>query len=241
MTMSSDENLRALEQAIGYCFTERRLLFEALTHRSFGNEAKGETVRDNERLEFFGDALLSFCVSRELLDRFPESREGVLTRARASLVDEQTLAACASAIGLGQCLRLGRGESRSGGREKRSILADAYEALLAAIYLDGGLEPVRRLVVAQFTPLMSDLPGRTAERDAKTELQELAQSRHGSTPEYRLKEVTGPDHELLFTVTVHVGGKECGEGRGSSKKGAEQEAAASGMARLREEVAAGKG
>ncbi len=148
--------LATLESAIDYRFADRSILAEALTHRSFVNESGGTWVKDNQRFEFFGDAVIDFLLSRMLLERFPRSREGELTKIRASLVDEASLASLAERIGLGACLRLGRGEEKSGGREKRSLLADAYEALMAAVYLDGGIEPVQRLVEAHFARLMAD-------------------------------------------------------------------------------------
>src|SRR5512137_443133 len=183
--------LQELEEALGYCFRNRDLLVEALTHRSCGNEARGEPVRDNERLEFFGDAILDFVLSRMLLERFPASREGELSRLRATLVDEEHLASRARAIGLGEHLRLGRGEERSGGRSKRSLLADAYEALLAAVYLDGGLEPVERLVAGQFGPALAAATLADLAKDFKSELQELTQATLGTTPTYRLATTSG--------------------------------------------------
>lgn len=235
-----DENFSDLETAIGYRFCDRALLREALTHRSYLNEAVDAQSRDNERLEFFGDAVLAFCVSLELLSHFPASREGELTKARASLVDEKSLAHLAGEIRLGEYLLLGRGERLTGGREKRSILANAFEALVAAIYLDGGLEPVQRLVRTHFVPLFHDVTSRAAGKDAKTELQERAQALAGIMPLYRLKETSGPDHARFFTVAVFLGDEELGVGCGKSKKEAEQEAAGKGLRRM-DELAVRKG
>ena len=225
--------LAELEAAIDYRFMDRTLLEESLTHRSFTNEAADRGIRDNERLEFFGDAVLAFCVSRELLEHFPASREGELTRARAALVDERSLAAIADEIGLGRHLRLGRGEERTGGRTKRSLLANAFEALLAAVCLDGGIEAAQRLVQGRLVPHFHDIARRASGQDAKTEFQEFAQATRGTTPCYTLIEATGPDHARIFTVAVSLGAEEYGRGRGGSKKAAEQEAARHGLERLR--------
>ena len=240
MESSTDNAVADLEKAIGFRFSNRMIIDEALTHRSYLNESGEQGLKDNERLEFFGDSVLSFCISLELLQRFPESREGDLTKARSFLVNEKTLARCAGEICLGKYLRMGKGEIKSGGRMKPSILADAYEALLAAMYLDGGITPVHRLVQQQFTALLSAGIVTGTGRDAKTEFQELVQSLSGSTPSYRVKEIAGPDHARIFTVTVFVGEQEFGEGQGPSKKEAEQEAAGKGLTRL-ETLEAGKG
>jgi len=225
--------LGELESAIDYRFADRRLLLEALTHRSFINESGDRSVKDNERLEFFGDAAIDFFLSYQLLERFPDSREGELTRMRASLVDEESLARLAVQLDLGKYLWLGRGEEKSGGRGKKSILADAFEALVAAIYLDGGAVPVRRLVATHFAPLMERHAAGTVSRDYKTEFQELNQAFRGATPRYVLKETAGPDHDRLFTVEAFVDGECLGEGTGRTKKEAEQSAARAGLDRLK--------
>lgn len=240
MRERSDETLNAggfrdpdeLEAAIGYRFANRALLAEALTHRSFVNEARETGVKDNERLEFFGDAVLGFFVGRMLLERFPSSREGVLARMKASLVGEETLASLAAGLGLGRYLRLGRGEERSGGRERRSLLANTYEALLAAVYLDGGAEPAGRLVEETFGPLLAALADGSAGRDYKTEFQEAAQNIYGALPTYVLTDTSGPPHDRSFTVAAFVNGERLGEGRGRSKKEAEQAAARECLARF---------
>jgi ribonuclease-3 len=240
MDYTENDMLSELELAIGYTFTDRRLLQEALTHRSFVNETGDRSAKDNERLEFFGDAVIDFFLSDQLIERFPDSREGELTRIRASLVDEESLAQLAALIDLGRYLRLGRGEVKSGGRGKKSILADAYEALLAAVYLDGGAGPVKRMVEAHFAPLMERHAAGTVSRDYKTEFQQVAQGKLGAAPKYVLKETAGPDHERFFTVETFVGEECLGEGSGRSKKEAEQAAAREGLTRLRA-AAAGKG
>ncbi len=233
MDIITDVLLANLETAIGYAFVNRRILDEALTHRSFVNECANKTSHDNQRLEFFGDAVIDFVLSRMLLDIFPNSREGELSKIRASLVDEESLAALAAMIGLGDCLKLGRGEERSGGRAKRSLLADAYEALIAAVYLDGGLDPVQRLLEAHFEPYLRKPSVIFAGKDFKTDLQELAQATYNAIPRYHLKEISGPEHDRLFTVTVYVETELLGEGSGRSKKEAEQAAARAGIAALK--------
>jgi ribonuclease-3 len=160
MQPDREHALERLETAIGYRFGNRELLNEALTHRSFLNEAKGAPVRDNQRLEFFGDAVLGFLVSRRLMDLLPASCEGSLSRMRASLVDEDTLSSLAERIDLGDFLVMGRGEEKTGGRRKKSVLADAFEALVAAVYLDGGVDRAAGLVEGFFGPLLSEEIGR---------------------------------------------------------------------------------
>ena len=233
MTDDRNDVLVDLESAIQYRFCNRDLLLEALTHRSFVNESGGKGAKDNQRLEFFGDAVIDFLLSRMLLDRFPDSREGELSKIRASLVDEASLALLAGKVGLGAYLKLGRGEERSGGREKRSLLADAYEALVAAVYLDGGIEPAQRLLEAHFSLLMDGRADLSSARDCKTEFQEAAHALRGSLPHYILRGITGPDHERSYTAAVFIGEDLMGEGSGSSKKEAEQAAAREGLERLK--------
>lgn len=213
--------MEKLEGKLGYRFSNRELLEEALTHRTYANEAGG---KDNQRLEFFGDAVLDFLLSDLLLQRFPDSREGELTKMRAALVDEVSLARIAAGLELGAALRLGRGEEKGGGRQKRSLLADAFEALLAALYLDGGVDTARRVVHELFEPLLCR-PEILCGRDAKTELQERARLLRGKLPRYQLKQVTGPDHDRRFTVEIFLGSELMGEGVGRTKKEAEQDAA----------------
>ncbi|HJV65893.1 MAG TPA: ribonuclease III [Geomonas sp.] len=232
MDNKNEDNLETLEDRVGYRFRNRALLEEALTHRTFVNETGAG--KDNQRLEFFGDAVLDFLLSDMLLLQFPSSREGELTRMRAALVDEMSLATIAAALDLGSWLRLGRGEEKGGGRQKRSLLADAFEALLAAIYLDGGLDPVRRVVEGTFRPLL-DSAELLAGRDFKTDLQERARLARGELPRYQLKEVAGPDHDRRYTVEIFLGDQLMGEGLGRSKKEAEQAAAKAATLRLRQE------
>ena len=234
MEHSKKNKPKDFEAVLGYMFVDPRLLDEALTHRSFVNETgRNKSARDNQRLEFFGDAVIDFILSGMLLQLFPDSREGELTKIRATLVDEESLAGIASGLGLGAFLKLGRGEEKSGGREKRSILADAYEALIAAVYLDGGLGSAQRLVETHLGPFLKDRNVIFSVKDHKTDFQELAQVARNATPRYVLTEVSGPDHNRFFTVAVYLGAELMGEGSGRSKKEAEQAAAKIGAERLK--------
>jgi len=219
-----DDNYTRLEKAIGYRFHDRTLLEEALTHRSRANEVQGEA--DNQRLEFFGDSILGFLISHLLYTRFPDAREGELTQMRAALVDESRLSAIALGFGLGSYLQLGRGEEKSGGREKKSILADAYEALIAAIYLDGGITAVRNTIASHFAQLLGEFAASGVDStDYKTELQEYTQANSAATPEYQLTAAEGPDHDKTYRFLVVVNGVPAGSGEGKSKKEAQQAAA----------------
>ena len=220
----SDDKYAPFEEIIGYRFHDRTLLEEALTHRSRANEVQGEA--DNQRLEFFGDSILGFLISHLLYTRFPDAREGELTQMRAALVDESRLSAIALGFGLGSYLQLGRGEEKSGGREKKSILADAYEALLAAIYLDGGIAAVRNTIARHFAKLLGEFAASGVDStDYKTELQEYTQANSAATPEYQLTAAEGPDHDKTYRFLVVVNGVPAGSGEGKSKKEAQQAAA----------------
>jgi ribonuclease-3 len=232
MVTTNQNSLPELERAIGYRFGKKELLLEAVTHKSFVHESGDGGDRDNQRLEFFGDAVLGFFVSAKLLERFPESGEGELSKVRASLVNEKTLAQLAGGIVLGKFLRLGRGEEKTGGREKNSVLADAYEALVAAVYLDGGADAAEELVEKHFGPLMSENSGRFGAKDFKTRLQEIIQEIQGKPPRYVLENETGPPHDRVFKVAVFAGDKCMGKGSGKSKKEAEQAAAREAVAGL---------
>lgn len=226
----SENKCEILESRLGYTFRDRTLLEEALTHSSGANEVSGG-IADNQRLEFFGDSILGFVISHLLFVRFPDAREGDLTRMRAALVDETNLSLIAERLGLGSFLLLGKGEEKSGGREKRSILADACEALIAAVFLDGGIMAARRVVKLLFgNPGDAGLSGA---RDYKSELQELVQSRSATAPKYELTGSEGPDHERLYTVSVILDGVPAGTGRGKSKKEAQQAAACEALAVLK--------
>ena len=231
MLKDHENRYAPLEKAVGYRFRNQALLQEALTHPSRANEAP-ERLADNQRLEFFGDAILDFLVSHLLYLRFPGAREGELTRMRAALVDEANLARVAAALELGTWLSLGRGEEKSGGREKRSILADACEALLAAVYLDGGIAAARKVVTRLFADSAAAALAGTVARDYKTELQELAQASYATAPAYELIATDGPAHDRSYCVRVLLNGAPAGEGSGSSKKEAQQAAARQALAML---------
>jgi len=222
--MSGDSHA-ALEAALGHRFTRAEHLAVALTHRSFGEGA------NNEKLEFLGDAVLALAMSDLLMTRFPDAREGDLSKIRASLVNAEVLARKARELGLGRWLRLGKGEDKSGGREKSSILAAMYEALLGAVYLDAGYEPARAVVEAHFTADVLEHPT-VGLHDYKTELQELTQRLFRATPLYALVEESGPDHQKRFVSEITISGRPCGRGVGRSKKTAEQAAAMEALAAL---------
>ncbi|WP_248344386.1 ribonuclease III [Anaeromyxobacter paludicola] len=197
----------------------------ALTHKSYVNEHRGEGLADNERLEFLGDAVIDLAVSHRLMERFPGAQEGELSKIRASLVDEAALAGIARTLGLGELLRLGRGEELTGGREKASLLADAMEAVVASLYLQGGLALVLEVVDRFLGEAFERAAAGTLDRDWKTQLQEQAQSRLRASPRYRVVGERGPDHSKIFEVELELKGEVLGRGEGRSKKDAEQAAA----------------
>lgn len=211
-----------LEQRIGYVFSNRKYLDIALTHSSFANEMK-KNLSSNERQEFLGDAVLSIIVSDYLFNTF-HLAEGDLTKLRAAMVCEKSLFEFSEEIGLGQWLKLGRGEEMMGGRTRPSILADAFEALLAAIYLDGGIEPARKFVLGFVVDTLEN-KNEFAFNDYKTMLQEITQKNPEEKLTYVLVEESGPDHNKKFVVEVHLNSNVIGKGAGGSKKSAEQAAA----------------
>lgn len=221
-TASKDPLVRLLDN-LGHQFANVRLLMQALTHRSYVNEVSDPQVADNERFEFLGDAVIDLVVSTALMERFPEAREGRLSKIRASVVSEGALARLARDMGLGEALRLGRGELMSGGRDKPSILSDAFEALIAAVYLDAGLARVAEVLLPRLR-----FPDSEALRrgDPKTELQQRVQADRHMTPTYHLVSEAGPDHDKTFEVELRVGEDVLARGAGRTKKEAEQRAAA---------------
>jgi ribonuclease III len=225
--------LRDLTQRLGYEFHHPHLLEQALRHSSFAHE-NPEAGASNEQMEFLGDAVLALTVSDLLLSIFPEGSEGELSRRRAALVNARQLAGLGKELNLGNYLLLGRGEERQGGRKKLSLMADALEAVLAAVYLDGGLTAAQDLVRRWFTPLISRQEG-LAWQDDKTALQELAQARFKLAPTYHLLEESGPGHERFFRVELRLGDRTLAQGEGSTKKQAEQAAARRGLADLQRE------
>jgi ribonuclease-3 len=219
------ERVTRLEERLGLAFRDRFVALAAVTHKSWVNEHRGEGAEDNERLEFLGDAVIDLVVSEYLMSRFPQAREGDLSKLRAAVVDEAGLASMARTLALGEFLRLGRGEELTGGREKTSLLADAMEAVIAAIFLDGGLAAAHALVDRFLGDAYSRAEAGTLDRDWKTQLQELGQARHRSSPRYRVVAEVGPDHSKVFEIEVELRGEVLGRGSGRSKKDAEQAAA----------------
>ncbi len=232
--MGTGDNGEA-QGAIGYVFREPALLEEALTHRSYVNEARPKRGRDNERLEFLGDAILALLISHYLTTAFPDDTEGELSKKKAALVSEQSLAAAARRLNLGRYLRLGRGEERTQGREKSSLLANVFEAVIAAVYLDGGLDPARSLAQRAMVEVMKELhetSGVEYSKDYKTRYQEWCQKRFETLPRYVTIRESGPDHEKTFEVQVTVMGDVIGLGVGRTKKEAEQMAAKHALAHV---------
>ncbi len=219
-----------LEKKLDYSFRDQSLLSTALTHSSYANENRAAGVVCNERLEFLGDSVLGVLVAGRLYHREPELPEGDMTRLRAELVCEQSLAAVAAELELGRHLRLGRGEEHTGGRKRPSILADAVEAVLAAMYLDGGFDVAQRFV-DRFVLARIDAVSKRA-GDCKTQLQELVQQHSGQILSYALLSEEGPDHDKTFTVQVALNGEVLGVGRGRTKKQAEQAAARQALSAL---------
>ena len=222
--------IKDLEAAIGYKFHNITLLQQALTHSSYANERWHDGLRCNERLEFLGDAVLGMVVAEFLYKTFPDRLEGDLTRMRADMVCETSLAAAADKIELGKHLLLGNGEEQGGGRKRASILADAFESVLAASFLDGGMEAAR-CIIEKF--ILANVPtSKLRNQDYKTALQELVQRKRDQVLSYELVGESGPDHDKKFVVQLQLNGKTVGMGEGSSKKRAEQNAAKNAMETL---------
>jgi ribonuclease-3 len=217
-----------LERVLGYSFARAELLETALTHPS---AAVGSDVH-YERLEFLGDAVLDLAIADLLMRKFPTAKEGPLSKQRASIVNARTLALKAQAIDLNEMMRLGKGEEKSGGREKTSILAAVFEAVIGAVYTDGGLAPAQQAVERLFT---DDIGGPAAERDYKTELQEIAYRHFRTQPVYELVATGGPDHAKRFTTRIRIAGRDLGVAEGGSKKQSEQAAARLALDRIEEE------
>ncbi len=222
----------SLEKKLGHVFRDRALLATALTHSSYANENRGRG-ECNERLEFLGDSVLGMVVADALYRRFPELPEGRMTRLRAQLVCEESLHRVASELGLGEYVRLGRGEEHTGGRRRTSILADAVEAVIAAMYLDGGLETAKAFIERQILSALDGSGPAMRVEDCKTELQELVQKKSGQSLSYELLGESGPDHDKTFTSQVSLNGRPIGSGSGRTKKEAEQAAARAALEALR--------
>ena len=227
-----EKKLKALENRIGYEFRNRNLLILALTHSSYANEKKLGKAGCNERLEFLGDAVLGFVTAEYLYTKHPDMPEGDLTRIRAALVCEESLHEVAQYLGLGEYLRLGRGEELGGGRRRPSILADATESVFAAVYLDGGMDAARDLIHRVLLDKEQEEQVEERRRDYKTELQELVQRKPDQALRYEMVGASGPDHARVFAFRVLLNGQVAGTGEGRSKKEAEQAAAHCALERL---------
>lgn len=233
--MSLPVDLETVQNTIQIQFADLSLLQRALTHRSYVNEHPQDTLEDNERLEFLGDAVLDFITGDWLYNRFPEMQEGRLTRLRAALVRTETLASFGMQCQIGQALYLGRGEEDSGGRERQANLCRAFEALVGAIYLDKGLEVVREFMLPYLEPSLKHVLANDTDKDAKSRLQEWSQAKLNLTPTYVTVSESGPDHAKLFTVDAVIGDQTYGEGKGRSKQAAEQNAAQAALDNLHDE------
>jgi len=239
-----------LQNQLEYRFRDLELLRLALTHPSVAHEqtapdgaglpaSERRAVQTNQRLEYLGDAVLQLVLTRQLYEKFPTFGEGPLTKARAKLVNRRTLAEQGRRLGLGRHLMLSRGEDLNGGRERSSALADAFEALLGAIFLDGGFDEARGFILRQYRGAFQELSGIPILENPKGELQEWLQAASSQAPQYSVVSVTGPDHDRIFECTVHHEGIELARGRGKSKKAAESEAALAALSQLRDKKPAG--
>lgn len=234
LTEKNRENLERLEEKLGHKFHDRTLLQLALVHRSFAFEQARQPSRDNERLEFLGDAVLDLVVGYALMVRYPEMHEGEMTRLRALLVRESHLAEMAAVLGLGEFLLLGRGEEASRGRAKPSIISSGYEAVVGALFQDGGYAVAAAFIERHFLPGLDSHRQRLLQADAKSRLQEILQDSYSEAPTYLLDSAEGPDHQKTFTVSVCFRGLVLARGQASSKKEAEQAAAAEALLKLPE-------
>ena len=226
------KNPNDLAPILDYSFKNQELMSQAFLHPSYVYEKDDIGVSDNQRLEFLGDAVINLAISHLLMETFPEMKEGDLSKYRASLVSENGLYYIARGLKLGDYLFLGKGEEQTNGRKKPSILTDALEALIGAIYLDGGFTSVFRVIAKLFSPLLKGKGLGKSINDFKTDLQEYSQEVFQSTPEYRLEKETGPDHDKTFYIAVYLKGDLMGRGKGKSKKEAEQKAAEEALACL---------
>ena len=230
-----NQKFETLYEVLGYTFRDPALVLQAFRHSSYVNEHVGASLEDNERLEFLGDAVLDLAVSHLLMEKNMEADEGELSRFRSMVVDEAGLHEVATRLHLGGYLLLGKGEDQSLGREKPSILADVTEALIGAIYLDGGFDETKNVIKKLFAPLLKKLETDDLVQDFKSLLQEFTQQAFKSLPKYRLTEETGPAHDKVFRIALAVNGIVMAEGKGKSKKEAEQHAAKEAFFRLKED------
>ena len=231
-------DLAALQTRLGYSFRDESLLRLALTHPSVAHEL-GAPIQHNQRLEFLGDAVLQLALTRELYERFPTYDEGPLTKARAKLVNRRALGEHGRVTNLGAHLILSRGEEIHGGRERSSALADAFEALVGAVFLDGGYDLAREFILREFSRAFGELNHLPVLENPKGELQELLQSTSSEAPQYQVASTTGPDHDRIFECIVRHGGFELARGTGKSKKAAESEAALAALTKLKQDAEKG--
>ncbi len=232
MTKEEKARLKAFQKNLNYRFKKLEFLKRALTHKSYTNELKLSPLEHNERIEFLGDAVLELAVSHLLMEKFKDYPEGELSKLRAAVVNEAQLAELAQKIQLGDFLFLGRGEEQTGGREKPSLLSDAYEAVLGAVYLDRGLKKAFEIVKKQYMQIIEKVGKEGFVKDYKTRLQEEVQGRFRSIPRYQLVRAVGPDHSKIFEVHLFIQEDLYGVGRGSSKKSAEQDAAREALEKI---------
>ena len=234
MRASSSENLSSLESSIGYTFKKKSLLKEALTHKSFAHEQQKIQIVFNERMEFLGDSVLELVMSEYLYCTYKDYTEADLSKIKAYAVQESTLADVAQSLDIGVYLKLGKGEELTGGRRKPSLLANAYEALLAAIYLDGGYKKAKYFVLTFLIPKVEDLAINNFLFDFKTKFQEVVQAQFGILPKYVTHKEEGPEHKKIFEVKVFINDDYYGSGKGKTKKAAAQKAAEAGLKKIRE-------
>jgi ribonuclease-3 len=230
------EKLKELERTVGYEFKDTACLLLALTHSSYANEKKAADLKSNERLEFLGDSVLNIIISDYIYRKHPGLPEGEMTKTRAAIVCEASLTKCADRIRLGDYLFLGKGEENTGGRTRPSILSDAFEALIGAIYLDGGIAEAGRFILKFIDDIYPDTGRENAFRDYKTMFQEIIQKQGDHRISYRILDEKGPDHDKTFRAQVLVGNAPCGEGTGRSKKEAEQNAAKDALGNMKVEI-----
>lgn len=233
MRVSSSRNLSDLENSLGYRFKNKSLIKEAVTHKSFAHEQQKKNIIYNERMEFLGDAVLELIMSEYLFCSCPEYTEADLSRIKAYAVQESTLAEIARSLNIGSYLLLGKGEEMTGGRKKPSLLANAFEAILAAIYLDGGYKNAKKFVLTHLANKVDKLTADNFVYDFKTKLQELSQAYFGVLPTYVTHKEEGPEHKKIFDVKVYINDQFFGLGRGKTKKAAAQKAAETALAKIR--------
>jgi len=238
MRASFSKNIAPLEISIGYTFKKKSLLKEAVTHKSFAHERLKERIMFNERLEFLGDAVLSIIISDYLFQAYPEYTESELSKVRAFTVQEATLADASGRLDIGKHLRLGKGEELTGGRGKPSLLANAFESVLGAIYLDGGIKKAKEFVLINLKHKADELITNNLLFDFKTKFQEVAQGEFGVLPEYSTHKEEGPEHRKIFEVSVFINNEMYGSGSGRSKKMAAQMAAKEGLKKINEKTKA---